>query len=154
MHVVMYILRQYCPASSFGETKTSPSVHDWQLLVRTNNFFRISLQINVYIFQISVHDLQLFQLSPENCLQSGINAGISAWAINSSDAGDGIFRLWDQYHAPVPLTILRSNSKFDQNWERSSLIYAKPITTKFCTRHDSYTVMTCVKFRGDRLSVF
>ena len=28
-----------------------------------------------------------------------------------------------QYHAPVPLTIFRSNSKFDQNWERSSFKY-------------------------------
>ena len=32
---------------------------------------------------------------------------------------------------PVPLTIFRSNSKFEQNWERSSLKYTKPITTKF-----------------------
>ena len=52
---------------------------------------------------------------------------------------------WQQ--APVRLTIFRSNSKFDQNWERSSFKYTWPITTKFCTRHDSDTVVTCAKFR-------
>ena len=42
--------------------------------------------------------------------------------------------------APVPLTVLRSNSKFDQNLKCSSLKCTEPITTRFCTRHDSYTV--------------
>ena len=56
---------------------------------------------------------------------------------------------WMHHLAPVPLTIFRSNSKFDQNWERSSLKYDQPITTKFCTRHDSYTVVTCAKFLCD-----
>ena len=39
--------------------------------------------------------------------------------------------------APVPLSIFRSNSKFDENSERSSFKYIRPITTIFCTRHDS-----------------
>ena len=56
--------------------------------------------------------------------------------------------------APVPLTVLRSNSKFDQNLECSNLWYVQPITKKFCTRHDSYTVVTCAKFRCDRKSTF
>ena len=51
--------------------------------------------------------------------------------------------------APVPLTVFRSNSKFDPNLECSSLKCAQPITTKFCSRHDSYTVVTCAKFRRD-----
>ena len=42
---------------------------------------------------------------------------------------------------PVPLSIFRSNSKFDENSERSSFEYTGPITT-FCTRHDNGTVMT------------
>ena len=56
--------------------------------------------------------------------------------------------------APVSLTIFRSNSKFDQNLQCSSLKCTLPTTTKFCTRHDSVTVVTCAKFRCDRLSIF
>ena len=54
--------------------------------------------------------------------------------------------------APVPLKVIRSNSKFDQILECSSLRYASPIATKSCTRHDSVTVVTSAKFRCDRLS--
>ena len=50
---------------------------------------------------------------------------------------------------PRPLTVFRSNSKFDQNVECSSLKYAQPITTKFCTSHESYTVVTCAKYHCD-----
>ena len=56
--------------------------------------------------------------------------------------------------APVPLSIFRSNSKFDENSERSSFKYIRPITTIFCTRHDSVTVVTCAKYRCDRSSIF
>ena len=56
--------------------------------------------------------------------------------------------------APVPLTIFRSNSKFDQNLQCCSSKCHLPITTKFCTRHDSVTVVTCAKFHCDRLSMF
>ena len=56
--------------------------------------------------------------------------------------------------APVPLSIFRSNSKFDENWERSSFEYTQPITTIFCTRHDSDTVVTCSKYRCDRSRIF
>ena len=44
--------------------------------------------------------------------------------------------------APVPLTvsIFRSNSKFDENSERSSFEYTWPITTIFCTRHVNFTL--------------
>ena len=48
---------------------------------------------------------------------------------------------------PVPLTLFRSNSKLNQNLQCSGLKYTLPITTTFCTRHDSYTVVTCAKFR-------
>ena len=41
-------------------------------------------------------------------------------------------------------------SKFDKNFECSCLKYSQPITTQFCTRHDSVTVVTCAKFRCDR----
>ena len=54
------------------------------------------------------------------------------------------------YLAPVPLSIFRSNSKFDENSECSSFEYTRPITTIFCTRHDSDTVVTCAKYRCDR----
>ena len=56
--------------------------------------------------------------------------------------------------APVPLNIFRSNSKFDENSERSSFKYIRPITTIFCTRHDSDTVVTCAKYRCYRLRIF
>ena len=54
----------------------------------------------------------------------------------------------------VPLTIFRSNSKFDQKLSCSGSKCTLPITTKFCTRHDSVTVVTCAKFRCDRLYMF
>ena len=56
--------------------------------------------------------------------------------------------------APVPLTRFRSNSKFDHIWQCSGFKCALPITTKFCTCHDSVTVVTCAKFRCDWLSIF
>ena len=56
--------------------------------------------------------------------------------------------------APVPLSIFRSNSKFDENSERSSFEYTRPITTIFCTRHDSVTVVTCAKYRCYRPRIF
>ena len=56
--------------------------------------------------------------------------------------------------APVPLSIFRSNSKFDENSKHSSVKYTRPITTIFCTRHDSVTVVTCAKNRCDRSSIF
>ena len=52
--------------------------------------------------------------------------------------------------SPVPLTVFWSNSKCDQNLECSSLKYAQPITTEFCTGLDSCTVVTCAKCRCDR----
>ena len=51
--------------------------------------------------------------------------------------------------APVPLSIFRSNLKFDENSKHSSVKYTRPITTIFCTRHDSVT-----KYRCDRSSIF
>ena len=56
--------------------------------------------------------------------------------------------------ATVPLSTFRSNSKFDENTERSSFKYTGPITTIFCTRHDSDTVVTCAKYRCDRPRIF
>ena len=52
--------------------------------------------------------------------------------------------------APVPLTVFRSNSKLGQDLECFGLNYAQPITTTFCIRHGSYTVVTWAKFRCDR----
>ena len=46
----------------------------------------------------------------------------------------------------APQTVFRWNSKVDQNMERSGLTYVQPITTKFCTRHDSHTVVACTNF--------
>ena len=56
--------------------------------------------------------------------------------------------------APVPLSIFRSNSKFNENSKHSSVTYTWPITAIFCTRHDSATVVTCAKYRCDRSSIF
>ena len=46
--------------------------------------------------------------------------------------------------APVPLSIFRSNSKFDENSELSGFEYTRPITTIFCTRHDSDTQLPSI----------
>ena len=56
--------------------------------------------------------------------------------------------------APAPLSIFRSNSKFDENSKHSSVKYTRSITTMFCTRHDSNTVVTCAKYRCDRSNIF
>ena len=56
--------------------------------------------------------------------------------------------------APVPLSIFRPNSKFDENSKHSSVKYTRPITTIFCTRHDSVTVVTCAEYRCDQSSIF
>ena len=56
--------------------------------------------------------------------------------------------------APVPLSIFRSNSKFDENSKHCSVKYTRPSTTIFCTRHDSVTVVTCAKYRCDRSNIF
>ena len=58
------------------------------------------------------------------------------------------------YQAPVPLSIFRSNSKFDENSERSSFKYTQPITKIFCTCPDSDTVVTCVIYRCDGPLIF
>ena len=47
-----------------------------------------------------------------------------------------------QGQAPVPLSIFRSNSKFDENSKHYNVKYTRPITTIFCTRHDSVTVVS------------
>ena len=62
--------------------------------------------------------------------------------------------LWFTDQAPVPLTIFRSNWKFDQNLQCSGLKRTWSIRTKFCTRHGSVTLVMCAKFRCDRLSIF
>ena len=58
---------------------------------------------------------------------------------------------------PLHIQIMRSLNSCEN---QIRLIYAvplkctPPITTKFCTtRHDSYTVVTCAKFRCDQLSI-
>ena len=66
----------------------------------------------------------------------------------------GAARLAYSILAPVPLTVFRLNSKFDKNLECANWKYAQPIARKFCTRHDSYTVVTCAKFCCDRQSTF
>ena len=78
----------------------------------------------------------------------------SKWDENSEMYGDPLptWIKWDQ--APVPLSIFRSNSKFDENSKHSSVKYTRPITTIFCTRHDSVTVVTCAKYRCDRSNIF
>ena len=59
---------------------------------------------------------------------------------------------WAQ--APVQLTVCWSNSKFDKILQYSSSKCSLPITTNFCTYHNSVTDMTCARFRCDRLSTF
>ena len=58
------------------------------------------------------------------------------------------------FQAPVPLTIFRSNLKFDQNLQCSAVKYTLPVTTQFCTCHDRVTFVTCAKFLCRRLKIF
>ena len=46
--------------------------------------------------------------------------------------------------------------EFEIRWKFKTLgvKYTRPITTIFCTRHDSVTVVTCAKYRCDRSSIF
>ena len=74
-----------------------------------------------------------------------VNMCVCAW--------QPICNIDDISQAPVPLSIFRSNSKFDENSKHSSVKYTRPITTIFCTRHDSVTVVTCAKYRCDRSSI-
>ena len=55
-------------------------------------------------------------------------------------------------HAPVPLTLFRSNSKFDQNFWCSGAKCTQLITIEFSTHHDILTVVACAKFCCDQLS--
>ena len=56
--------------------------------------------------------------------------------------------------APVPLTVFRPNSKFNDISQCSCSSYIGPTTSKFCTRHNSNTVVMCAKFLCDQLSMF
>ena len=82
---------------------------------------------------------------------------VSVHHVRNKTVTCAIILLWIElisHLAPVPLSIFRSNSKFDENSERSSFKYTQPITTIFCTRHDSDTVVTCAKYRCDRQRIF
>ena len=48
---------------------------------------------------------------------------------------------------------IRSNSNFAWNSYRCAFEDSRPIITKFGTRHDSRTVVTCTKFRYDRPTI-
>ena len=48
---------------------------------------------------------------------------------------------------------IRSNSNFAWNSYRCAFDDSRPIITKFGTRHDSRTVVTCTKFRYDRPTI-
>ena len=93
---------------------------------------------------IQAHQATSFTLKPHTI-------ELSAWMAEM----DGIYvRMLCLFNSivlgPIPLTVLRSNLKFDKNLECSRLKYAQPITAIVCTCHDSYTVVTCAKFRCDR----
>ena len=64
------------------------------------------------------------------------------------------WEIHDSSQAPVLLTIFRCNSKFDHNLQCFGLKCAQPITTKFCTRQDSVTFVTCTKFRCSSWAYF
>ena len=48
---------------------------------------------------------------------------------------------------------IRSNSNFAWNSYRCAFENSRPIITKFGTRHDSHTVVTCTKCRYDRPTI-
>ena len=57
--------------------------------------------------------------------------------------------VWNHFPGPGAHPTKDISIKFDQNLDCSSLKCALPITTKFCTCHNSVTVVTCAKFCCD-----
>ena len=81
------------------------------------------------------------------CISFGIHFCVVAWQILLQCG-------WHKLSPGTCPTIFWSNSKFDQNLQCSGLKCYLLIITKFCTCHDSYTVVTCAKFCCDWLNIF
>ena len=136
-----------------------PTLWDIFYVFLANKILKSSIQHKISLFflffcfswnntKLKVFTLELIavKLKPQNfCLTGKVSplAKFSRYIISSITI-----------LAPVPLSIFRSNSKFDENSERYSFEYTRPITTIFCTRHDSDTVVTCAKYRCDRPCIF
>ena len=105
----------------------------------TSSQVNLDINIGVHIYTSLAQDWHTHAPGPVFCLLLGVSSDYA-----QSIAGQ----------APVPLSIFRSNSKFNENSEGSSFEYTGPITTIFCTRHDSDTVVTCAKHCCDRPRIF
>ena len=107
-------------------------------------------------FQYFLAQRRLERIPPFRCMQMQQNLHVLVFALDQPMGADFLtpFNFSDCVQAPVPQSIFRSNSKFDENSKYSSVKYTRPITPIFCTRHDSVTVVTCAKHRCDRSSIF
>ena len=112
---------------------------DWATAFQKHWFNSITFCIDNWISLVRMYDL-IFYFSLGKLL------GCADYVHHHSSAHKG--------QAPVPLSIFWSNTKFDENSKHSSAKYTRPITTIFCTRHDSVTVVTCAKYRCDRSNIF
>ena len=118
------------------------------------NIRHIVVEVNIYLwFFLFILGLYTFYKRSSCCLFHILAGAIVPSQIFHLKTHSTLYR--PMLHlAPVPLSIFRSNSKFDENSKHSSVKYTRPITTIFCTRHDSVTVVTCAKYRCDRSSIF
>ena len=108
------------------------------VVINWSHSLHSSFQLFLYIHHILTNDITCFKIwtGHKNC-----NVKCELLMVAAVD------------QAPVPLTIFQSNLKLYQNLQPSGLKHALPITMKFCTRHNSYTVVMCAKFRCHRLSI-
>ena len=148
------------------------------------NWWRTTLRPSKYSIQIVDPFLRQNRIQEQIGWVLWMKHSSSAWwpvfrfmNINNSRSASFLLRRWNIYKpflylyvfihiciykyiydffllAPVPLSIFRSNSKFDENSKHPGVKYTRPITTIFCTRHDSVTVVTCAKYCCDRSSIF
>ena len=100
------------------------------------------------------------QRKHQSCASLAFVWGIHRWPGNSPRKGPVTRKMFPfddvimycRFLPPIPINVFRSNSKFDKNLLCSGLKYAQLISMKFCTHHDSYTVVTCAKFHCDWLN--
>ena len=71
-----------------------------------------------------------------------VNGATSTWGAVSDGKVVTVTTFPFQYvvkYTRRPLTVFRSNSKFEQNLQCSGLKYAQLLTAKFCARHNNVT---------------
>ena len=134
-----------------GDLRRYRAHYDVIVMMHSSCTSHLSLRVAGLLFSLCLH--LCCDSFPATCLRDAVPAHRRRFDkhLHSllAQPTAGIWHL-----APVPLSIFRSNSKFDENSKHSSVKYTRPITTIFCTRHDSITVVSCATYRCDRSNIF